>query len=513
MTMAKTKTGPAFMRFLNPVLQSLRDVSGTPAEINDDVLARSGLSEEELAASGPARLRNQIGWAGFYLRRAGLIESGARGEWCLSPKGRDIELDAAAAFQLVKSIREKFKRRSEVAGDEGDGDAALDVRAAERNAPANGVEEANEEGVDSIGQPYNPAKTNIITKSMSVEQLAKRIKLDEIDLAPAFQRKADLWTDQKKSRLIESMLIRIPLPVFYFDATDDNRWLVVDGLQRLSTIRHFMVPPAAGDALRLGGLEYLAQHEGKTFSELPRDLQRRIEETQVFAHLIQPGTPMEVKYNIFKRINTGGLVLTAQEIRHALYQKKGGAERGATHLLRELADRPEFLAATVGGIDGDRLLDCEFVLRFVSFSLTPYMQYTEANMDAFLNRHMGRLNDEGEGPVWDDLRRRFVQAMVSARGIFGEDAFRKRYAPGERRKPINKALFEVWSVALGRRSLAELGELQESRDAVVELQEQALNNDREFEAAISQGTGDVARVQKRFLTIEVLIASVLEMDT
>ncbi len=402
--------------------------------------------------------------------------------WTLTPKGREVNLDEEAVLRLFKSVQDQFSKS-------GAEDEEWDVDESEPGA-----------------LPYEPSKTHIVTKPMSVEQLAKRLSYGEIDLAPDFQRRADLWTEEKKSRLIESMLIRIPLPVFYFDATDDAKWLVVDGLQRLSTIRHFMVTKDPDQRLRLHGLEYLRQHEEKTFDALPRDLQRRIEETQVFAHLIQPGTPIEVKYNIFKRINTGGLVLTPQEIRHALYQKKDGANQ----LLRELADSREFRDATDGAIDNERMLDCEFVLRFVSFSLTPYTKYTEANMDGFLNRHMTRLNDEGEGPTRTDLRRRFIQAMNAAHQIFDKDAFRKIFAGDDRRKPINKALFEVWSVALGNLDPASLGKLARSKDALKRALMTILNEDQEFEASITQGTGDVKRVHKRFSTIEAIIRQTLK---
>ncbi|MFS8071233.1 MAG: DUF262 domain-containing protein, partial [Byssovorax sp.] len=453
--MAKKTKGPAFLRFLAPVLETLKELGGSASsgEVTDAVMKRLMLSTEEQAektTSGQSRVRNQIGWARFYLRKGGLIQGSQRGMWTLTPKGHEAKLgEEEVLLCLFKSVQAQFKK----VVDDTEGAGPLpddDDESSDASAPAHaitdpgesGVEEENdEEGTDEIHSPYDPSKTHIITKPMSVEQLAKRLSYDEIDLAPDFQRKADLWSNEKKSRLIESMLIRIPLPVFYFDATDDTKWLVVDGLQRLSTIRHFMVAEDENQRLQLQGLEYLRQHEKKTFKSLPRDLQRRIEETQIVAHLIQPGTPIEVKYNIFKRINTGGLVLTAQEIRHALYQKTGGA----THLLRELSDSAEFLKATDNAIDKDRGLGGEFVLRFISFSLTRYDQYTEANMDAFLNRHMKHLNDEGEGPARDDLRRRFYQAMRAAHEIFGKDAFRKRFTENDRRKPINKALFEVWS--------------------------------------------------------------------
>lgn len=355
-----------------------------------------------------------------------------------------------------------------------------------------------EEGADVVIHPYDPSKNNIATKLLTLDLLIRRLRHGEIDLMPDFQRKGNLWDDQRMSRLIESLLIRLPLPVFYFDASDDARWLVVDGLQRLSTIQRFVVE----DALQLENLEYLKMYEGRKFTDLPRDMQRRIEETQITAHLIEPGTPIEVKYNIFRRINTGGLVLTAQEIRHALNPGK------VAKFLADMAESELFKRVTGGGIPAARMLDQEFVLRFAAFFLHPYAEYTVANMDSFLTVQMRDMNKASDAKL-RDLRRAFDQAMRAAQEIFGEHAFRKRFKLEERRKPINKALFEAWSVALAKLTREQSALLVQRKGDVCLEFIRLMNSDNEFVQAITQGTGDPRRVRKRFESIEVVVRTVL----
>lgn len=159
---------------------------------------------------------------------------------------------------------------------------------------------------EEIRSPFDPSKIRVETKNTQMDALIKRIKRDEVDLSPDFQRGTMVWTPQTQSRLIESMLIRIPLPAFYMDATDDDRWLVVDGLQRLNTIKQFVVT----QEMCLTGLEFLTEYNGKYFGELPRSLQRRIEETDIVIYQIQPGTPHRVKFDIFRRIVSTGRNLT-----------------------------------------------------------------------------------------------------------------------------------------------------------------------------------------------------------
>ena len=109
------------------------------------------------------------------------------------------------------------------------------------------IEHGEENGSDwapfdpVMQDPFNPAEIKIISKPDSLRNLIERLRHDEIDMNTDFQRHAELWNNQKMSRLIESILIRFPLPAFYFDGSDDERWLIVDGLQRLSSIKKFVV--------------------------------------------------------------------------------------------------------------------------------------------------------------------------------------------------------------------------------------------------------------------------------
>lgn len=334
-----------------------------------------------------------------------------------------------------------------------------------------------------------------------MDLLLNRIRHNEIDLAPDFQRKEGLWKEDARSRLIESILIRIPLPAFYVDATDEEHWLVVDGLQRLSTLRDFVI----NKSLKLRGLDFLKFLDGKSYDELSRSYQRRIEETQITVYLIEKGTPSNAKFNIFKRINTGGLPLSSQEIRHALFQGKG------TKLLAELANAQVFQEAVDRGIQDARMADRECILRFFAFILTPYVNYSK-DFENFLNNAITILNGKTDAEL-EILRRRFYRAMALAVEIFHKDAFRKRYKKEAARQPINKPLFECWSVNLDMLTDEQARLLVERREILQKFFMNAMNRDRQFVDAISYGTGDAKKVRLRFATVRRLIESVLQHDT
>ena len=172
-------------------------------------------------------------------------------------------------------------------------------------------------GQEVISKPYDPEKIKIDHQNVNLGFLLEKLEYEEIDLMPDFQREGDLWGDVKKSQLIESILLGLPLPSFYFSVdTKTDKWQVVDGLQRLSTFQAFWV----NKTLKLEGLEFLENYEGKTYNDLTRADLRKISGFKVNLYVIEKETPKEAKFLIFKRVNTGGLILTAQEMRHALNQ-------------------------------------------------------------------------------------------------------------------------------------------------------------------------------------------------
>ena len=181
----------------------------------------------------------------------------------------------------------------------------------------------------------------------------------DIDLAPDFQRHY-VWKRQQRWGLIESLLLGIPLPSFYFNENTSGRLQVVDGVQRLTTIFRYVNEKD----FKLGDVTYLHDLKDQGFLDLAPMFRRRLNNAQFVAHVIDPQTPYRVKFDIFRRINTGGSPLSAQEIRHCM---SGARSR---QFLKELATDESFSTATGNALrDHPRMADREVALRFVGFRL------------------------------------------------------------------------------------------------------------------------------------------------
>ena len=361
--------------------------------------------------------------------------------------------------------------------------------------------ETQDDALKSIMEkPFDPTLIKIETKTPSLDTLIKRIKSKSVQLETEtyFQRKDDLWDKTKQSRLIESILIRFPLPAFFFDSTDDNNWLVVDGLQRLSSIRNFVVDKSQP----LTDLEFLTHLNGKYWDELPENLQRLIEEAQVVIYKIMPGTPNDVKFNIFKRINTGGLVLEPQEIRHALFQGKPAV------FVFDLANVDEFKRATENKIPTHRMLDRDFANRFLGFYLLGVENYGTKefgiDLDSYMSKAMAEIYSKSEDEL-SKIKSDFEKAMKLSRTIFGREAFRKVKGPYDRLPPINKALFDALATQLALISDDDVEKLLINRDFFKQSLRYGLAENYDFFMSVTSSTGDRGRAILRHTKVKELI--------
>ena len=394
-----------------------------------------------------------------------------------------------------------------------------------------GIEDEQNDDNDNYIEPFDPEKISIETKKVSMDTCLRRLQQGTLVLNPDFQRN-EVWTIEKKSQLIESLMLNIPIHMFYVSSDTKGNYTVVDGLQRLSTIRDFVLGKdflqekdrskkdgLKGRGFKLSHLEFWRQYEGLQFVQLPEHLYNRILETEFTFTIINPSTPEEVKRNIFKRINTGGLPLSPQEIRNALY---GGP---STILLNNLSKRKEFLEATGNSIKSLRMEDKEVILRFLAFTIRDYTTYRRSqNVDDYLGDTMiiincgGNLTERqleklakktgtGETGILhftvDELTDRFVLAMKRAHRLFGRHAFRKSHG-SNRRSPINKSLFETLGVLLSEMPQSAFERLCSNKNLMMPDYIELLES-TEFQTAISRNSMTHQSVSFRFGKIKELI--------
>jgi uncharacterized protein with ParB-like and HNH nuclease domain len=357
-------------------------------------------------------------------------------------------------------------------------------------------DEQEDVGTPWLTRPWDPTDIRITTKTFSLREIFLQIMDDDLDLAPDFQR-AFVWKDSQQVRLIESILLGIPLPAFYFNLDKSGTNQVVDGVQRLSTLRNFM-----SDQLILWehNLEYLKTLGGKTFNTLDPATRKRFSATQIVAHVIEPTTPDEVKYDIFSRVNTGGSPLTAQEIRHCM------SKSTSRNFLKQLVESPAFdevmdkkfwTRDTKGYLvrNNARMMDREMALRFCAFYSMSLDDYSKsASLDAFLLQFT-RIIDQDQGSSELDLegmRKAFTRAMINCNAVMGKFAFRRTSANGTR-GGVNRAIFESQAIALADYNLDEVMPFKEKiKKSFADL---FLN--QEYDNSVRYGTGAPLKVARR----------------
>lgn len=328
------------------------------------------------------------------------------------------------------------------------------------------------------------------TESRSVNEVVSRIVNERYILDPDFQRDF-VWPIVKQSKLIESCVMRIPLPVFYVAEAPDGRIIVVDGLQRLTTFVRFL-----RNQFKLSGLSRntSTNHllEGRSFSDLPINLQERVLDTQLTMYILDAKAPERARLDIFERVNSGE-PLTRQQMRNALYNGP------ATQWLKYAAENDNFRSATGQSLNAKTMRDREAINRFCAFKIIGWRNYLTGDMDSFLAEGLKKLSQFSKD-TRSELFSVFEQAMVINRELFKDHAFRKSLASDSygNRSVINISLFEVCSVAITDYPYRDLHQRASMvKSAIIDL----LRNE-EFIRSITYSTNSTASVHKRFRLME-----------
>lgn len=351
-----------------------------------------------------------------------------------------------------------------------------------------------------IERQFDPKKVDIRTQHFTVGEILERIMMREFDGLGGdahLKGKSQDWSSFDKSILIESLMIGIPMPSFFFDGSE-MPWRVIDGTRRLRTIFDFV----HGDSFPLNELEFLSQqYGGHRFADLPYFMQTKIRETPIEAIILNPGTPPDIRYSIFARINSQGVPMSSQEIREAAYRGT------AVDFVRNLAMEPIFQAVMGNDRSSERILDRELVTRFLAFQR--FLGRYDGNMDELLRWVMESLSDPQYANL-DSSRDTFLRCMNRTFELLGSNAF---VFPNSRGKYAfnspSKALFDSLSWNLSQLSRPQYQMLLDTNSNFKLKFRERLMFDSEFRKAINHRQSTKETVEFRFSAMKNFIQQFL----
>jgi hypothetical protein len=348
--------------------------------------------------------------------------------------------------------------------------------------------EMQDEGNDGSLYPYDPTYNDIeMSESpFTVFEFIRKYDNGKIITQPDFQRNL-VWTNVKKSRFIESIILNFPLPPIYLNETIDGNYMIIDGLQRTTTIHQFY----KGD-FELNELQALPKYNGSAFSNLPDTLQSKFEDKKLTIFILKPSTPMVVIYDLFNRINTGGTQLNRQEVRNCIYIGK------CTRLLKELSEKDYFKNAIDWGIKETRMKDREAVLRYLAFRWFNYKKEYTGDMSNYIETAMKIINQLDDRRI-ENMETDFKRVMEFSYKIWGNKNFR---IPTEyTRGTINIAILE----SVGNYLATRTNNFLEKNKKIIRKNYTLLIENNYYYEAVTRATGNKNKVFERFeLAHEIL---------
>ena len=305
------------------------------------------------------------------------------------------------------------------------------------------------------------------------------VHLRHISERPTFQRRY-VWPDKLASRLIESILLNVPIPPCYFAQNQDYKLDVIDGQQRIYSIYRFV-----NNHFKLRDLDVLTHLNGKVFHEIPGPLSRKLETYTLRCVIVTNDSDPDIRFDVFERLNTNTMPLNAQELRNSI-------SRGALiDLLGRLAEYPPWLRILNRKEPDPRMRDEEMILRFFALHLHGIESYETPqkiwlNNAAELGRNYSENKIEELASLWMDTIDKCLLIFKSS------ECFRR--IPITKRQVVNRALMDLTMVSLASISSEDV----KSKSGAFYVRYEDLVKDEVFQDLITRSIDHKSRMQKRF---------------
>ena len=338
-----------------------------------------------------------------------------------------------------------------------------------------------------------------------IESLYGKYKRGKLVIQPDFQRHF-VWDTKKSSRLIESALLDIPLPVIYLSEEMDGKEYVIDGQQRLTTFFSFIDGQFPnGNNFKLSGLKVFTELNRKLFIEISDELQDKIRYCKFRTITFRKESEADLKFEVFERLNTGAVSLNDQELRNCIY-------RGSYNkLLKELSKDGDFMYLL--GLKGPdkRMKDVELTLRFAAFYHFTYLNY-KSPMKKFLNNDIEKYQHISDTEAIE-LKNAFKNTIAIIKSLLDNHAFKRFYKGDEKNlngywepKKFNASLYDILMYSFAKEDKNKVYQnLDSIREALINL----MTNDQEFIDAIELSTSSVQAVTKRFDKFRLVLQDII----
>ncbi|EPB9412417.1 DUF262 domain-containing protein [Clostridium perfringens] len=344
----------------------------------------------------------------------------------------------------------------------------------------------------NIGEGIISQRINIAQVTFSVFETVRKVERKDIFLEADFQRNFK-WKNEKKSKLIESIILDIPIQAIYLSEESDGKYEIIDGQQRVRTIYEFVNNKFSMNKTKFFG-------EKRYFKDLDISVQRKIEDFQLVVFIVKKDNNPEVKFEIFERINTGAVKLNSQELRNCIYRNKG------IPFIKELVKEKEFIRLIKNtNVNINSMQDQELALRFMSFYLKGIDSYT-GNLKRFLNNTLDEYDIYRERE--EEIKYAFKNAARNVYDVFGDEAFVISTKKKVGKRKINIALFDLHMITLSKYSNCVVNNCKEE---IIRNFNKIINNNDEFRSCIlGASNNNKIKTKKRFNIWNECIKYILE---